>query len=50
VNFDQNTNFTDPKIIGATPILSFLMLTIVVKLPQTYLFLVRGDAFNKLGC
>jgi 1-acyl-sn-glycerol-3-phosphate acyltransferase len=48
VNFDQNTSFNNPKIIGANHPNSFFdAIVIAVSYPKPIYFLARGDAFNK---
>jgi 1-acyl-sn-glycerol-3-phosphate acyltransferase len=48
VDFDANTNFNNPKIIGANHPNSFFdAIVIAVSYPKPIYFLARGDAFNK---
>jgi 1-acyl-sn-glycerol-3-phosphate acyltransferase len=48
VHFDANTNFNNPKIIGANHPNSFFdAIVIAVSYPKPIYFLARGDAFNK---
>ena len=48
VHFDKNTNFHNPKIIGANHPNSFFdAIVIAVSYPKPIYFLARGDAFNK---
>ena len=48
VNFDKNTTFNHPKIIGANHPNSFFdAIVIAISYPKPIYFLARGDAFNK---
>lgn len=48
VNFNTNTTYTNPKIIGANHPNSFFdAIVIAVNYPKPIYFLARGDAFNK---